>query len=65
MTRKDRDIQRRLRILRHDFIAQRRMASHPHAPPLGGGDLVTNALADHFPLELGKGEHHVERQSAH
>ena len=31
----------------------------------GGRDLVAHPLADHLALELGKGEHHVEREPAH
>ena len=42
-------------------IAERHHASHPHALPLGGGNLVANALGCYLPLELGEGQD-VQRQ---
>src|SRR4051794_14988379 len=36
-------------------IAERRVAAHPHALLLRGGDLVADALAGDLTLELGKG----------
>jgi thiosulfate/3-mercaptopyruvate sulfurtransferase len=41
-----------------------RLASSTGAT-LGSCDLVADALADHFPLELGEGEKHIERQPSH
>src|SRR6202022_3653260 len=43
-------------------IAQRHIAAHPHALLLGGRDLVANAFTGDLPLELGKGQQHIERQ---
>ena len=48
-----------------DVIAKRRQAAHPHALLLGCGNLVADALAGQFPLELGKGQQHVQGQSPH
>ncbi len=31
----------------------------------GGGNLVSNALADYLPLELCKGQKHIEGQTPH
>ena len=46
-------------------VAKRRQAAHPHALLLGSGDLVADAFAGHFPLELGKGEQHVQGKPPH
>ena len=40
-------------------------AADPEPLALGGGDLVANALGGDFPLELGKRQQHIERQSPH
>jgi hypothetical protein len=40
-------------------------SAHPHAFALRGSNLVTDALARHFPLELREGEQHVESQPPH
>src|SRR5277367_138982 len=46
-------------------IAQRNIAAHPHALFLRGGDLVADAFTGDLPLELGKGQQHIERQAPH
>ena len=46
-------------------IADRCVAPHPQALALGGGDLVPDALAGDFALELREGEQDVERQPPH
>ena len=48
----------------HD-IAKWHIAAHPHAPGLGCGDLVADALPGDLALELREGQEHVERQPAH
>jgi len=48
-----------------DIIAERHDTTHPHAFPLGGGDLVSDALAGDLALELGEGQQHVEGEPAH
>src|ERR1700736_3354568 len=45
------------------IIAQRHIAAHPHALLLRCGDLVANAFAGDLPLELGKGQQHIERNA--
>ncbi len=47
------------------IIAKRRVATHPHALCLRGGDLVANALPGYLAFELRKRQQHVEGQSAH
>src|SRR6202051_2315811 len=42
-------------------IAQRHIAAHPHALLLRRGDLVADAFTGDLPLELGKGQQHIER----
>ena len=44
---------------------QWRHAAHPHALFLGGGDLVADAFAGDFPLELGEGKQDIQRQPSH
>src|SRR5260370_30922248 len=46
-------------------IAERHDAAHPEPLLLGGGNLVADALAGHFALELSEGEQHIERQPPH
>jgi hypothetical protein len=46
-------------------VAERNDAADPDALPLRGGDLVADAFPRDFPLELGEGEQHIERQSPH
>src|ERR1700736_5666604 len=46
-------------------ITEGRHAAHPHALFLGGGDLVADAFARDFPLELGKGQKDIQRQPPH
>ena len=46
-------------------VAKRRQAAHPHALLLGSGDLVADAFAGDFPLELGKREQHVQGKPPH
>jgi hypothetical protein len=41
-------------------IAERHGSADPEALSFGGGYLVADTLADHFPLELGEGQKHVE-----
>ena len=41
-------------------VAKRRQTAHPHALLLGSCDLVADAFAGDFPLELGEGEQHVQ-----
>ena len=48
-----------------NVIANRWDAAHPHPLALAGGNLVPDALASHLALKLGKGQQHVEHQSAH
>src|SRR5712672_704433 len=45
--------------------AERHIAAHPHALFLRCGDLVADAFTRDLPLELGKGQQHVERQAPH
>src|SRR5438105_3687370 len=44
-------------------IAERHTAAHPHALLFRGRDLVADALAGDFALELGKGQQHIERNA--
>src|SRR5690242_15692491 len=46
-------------------IAQRHVAAHPHALLLRGGDFIADAFAGDLPLELGKGQQHIEREAPH
>ena len=46
-------------------VSDGRIAAHPHALLLGGGDLVTDPLPCDLPLELGEGEKHVEGEPSH
>ena len=55
----------RTRALGGEVVAERHVATHPHALRLGGGDLVADALAGDLALELCEGQQHVERQPAH
>ena len=48
-----------------DIVAERRIAAHPDALLLGGGELVPDALAGDLALELGEGQQHIERQPTH
>src|SRR5712691_8795382 len=43
-------------------VAERRVTAHPHALLLRGGDLVADPFAGDLPLELGKGQQHIEGQ---
>ena len=43
------------------LVAKRHRPAHPQPLLLGGGDLVTDALAGDLALELGKAEQDVER----
>ena len=47
------------------IVAQRHDATHPDPLPLGGGDLVADALAGDLALELGEGQQHVQGQASH
>jgi len=47
------------------IITQWRHAAHPHALFLGRGDLVANAFAGDFPLELGEGQKDIQGQPSH
>src|SRR5207247_8048487 len=47
------------------IIAERRVTAHPHALLLRGGDLVADPFAGDLPLELSKGQQHVEGQPPH
>src|SRR5258708_1695655 len=47
------------------LIAEGQGASNPQTLPLGGRDLVADPLGGNFPLKLGKGQEHVERQPPH
>src|SRR6202023_1165462 len=46
-------------------VAERHIAAHPHALLLRGGDLVTDPFTGDLPLELGKGQQHIEGQPPH
>src|SRR5260370_36464064 len=48
-----------------NLVAEGQGASDPQALPLGGRDLVADPLGGNFPLELGKGQEHIEGQPAH
>ena len=48
-----------------DVIAEGRIAAHPDAFLLGGGELVADALAGDLALELGEGQQDVEGQPSH
>ena len=48
-----------------DVIAEGRHAAHPQSFTLAGGNLVADALAGNFALELSKGQQHVEHQPPH
>ena len=48
-----------------DVVAHGWVTTHPHALPLGGRDLVADALAGDLALELSEGQEHVEHQPAH
>jgi hypothetical protein len=43
-----------------NVVAERYVASHPHALAARGRKLVPDALACDLPLELGKGQENVE-----
>ena len=47
------------------MIAKGEGTADPQALSLRGGNFVADALGSDFPLELGKGQKHVERQPAH
>src|SRR5580700_115330 len=47
------------------FTSYPRGAAHPHALFLGGGDLVADAFAGDFPLELGERQEDIQRQPSH
>ena len=47
------------------LVAKGQGTADPKSLALGGGDLVADALGGDLPLELGKGQQHVERQPAH
>src|SRR5207253_4035538 len=46
-------------------IAEGQGTADPETLPLRGGDLVPDPFGGDFPFELGKGQQHIERQSAH
>src|SRR5437764_283108 len=46
-------------------ISQRDIATHPHALLLRRSDLVADTFAGDLPLELGKGQQHIEREAPH
>src|SRR5207249_2110221 len=46
-------------------VAERHVAAHPYALLLRGGDLVADPFAGDLPLELGKGQQHIEGQPPH
>src|SRR5271156_4161115 len=48
-----------------DVVSDRNRTSHPDPFTLGGGDLVADAFADNFALELCEGEQHVQGEPAH
>ena len=48
-----------------EVVTQGDIAAHPHAPLLGGRELVPDSLARDLPFKLGKGEKHIEGQPAH
>ena len=48
-----------------DVITKWHIPAHPHALTLRRRDLVADALAGDFPLELGEGQQHVQRQTPH
>ena len=59
-----------LELIHHEtalftLIAEWHPTSHPHALFLGGCDLVANALAGYFALELRKGKQHIQREAPH
>ena len=47
------------------LIAQGEGATHPQPFALGRSNLVPDALGGDLPLELGKGQQHVEGEPAH
>src|ERR1700724_3591231 len=47
------------------LVAEGNDSPHPHALALRGSNLVTDALARHFPLELREGKQNVESQPSH
>ena len=62
----------RLRLFRvHDqlsvfrVVAERYVATHPHAPAFGGGNLVSDPLAGDLAFELREGQEDVQGQPAH
>ena len=54
-----------LELLVDAAIAERHGSADPEALALRGCNLVAHPLADHLPLELGKGEQHIEGEPAH
>jgi hypothetical protein len=52
-------------LARHDVVAERHLAPHPHAAGAGGCEFVADSLANDLPLELRKAEQNVERQPSH
>jgi len=46
-------------------VPERHLSSHPEPLLLGGGDLVTDALARDLPFELREGKKNVKRQPPH
>ena len=47
------------------IVAEGHQPAHPEAAPLGGGDLVADALGGHLALELREAQQHVQGQPAH
>jgi hypothetical protein len=48
-----------------EVIAQRNIASHPHAFLFRGGDFVADTLTGYLSLKLSEREQNIEGQSAH
>jgi hypothetical protein len=48
-----------------DAVAEGHSPARPLSPASLGRDFVSGSLADHFPLELGEGHQHVQRQPSH
>src|SRR6516162_6079643 len=52
-------------LLIHTAVSEWHRSADPNSLTLGGGDFVAHPLANHLPLELGKGQQHIEGKPAH
>jgi hypothetical protein len=46
-------------------VTERHGSADPETLPFGGGNLVSDTLADHLSFELGEGQKHIEGEPPH